>query len=92
MTRIRRGPIRLRLGQVENDISGYLDFGSSGMCLEMKKQLNEREGIIIHSGECYFWPALDFTVERDASSVWRVTSVTEVTEPSFDCTMARQTD
>ena len=85
----RRGPIRLRLGQVENDISGYLDFGSSSMCLEMKKQINQRTVLIHGSGECFFWPALDFTVERDASSVWRVTSVTEVTEPSFDCTKAK---
>jgi len=85
----RRGPIRLRLGQVENDISGYLNFGSTGMCLEMKKQVDQRTVLIHGSADCYFWPALDFTVERDASSVWRVASVTEVTEPSFDCTKAK---
>ncbi len=82
----RRGPIRLRLGQVENDISGYLNFGSTGMCLEMKKQVDQRTVLIHASEDCYFWPLLDFTVERDASSVWRVT---EVTEPSFNCTNAK---
>jgi len=85
----RHGPIRLRLGQVENDISGYLNFGSTGMCLEMKKQIDQRTVLIHGSADCYFWPALDFTVERDASSIWRVTAVSEVTEPSFDCTRAK---
>ena len=85
----RRGPIRVRLGQVENDISGYLNFGSTGMCLEMKKHVDQRTVLIHGSAECYFRPVLDFTVERDASSAWRVTSVTEVTEPSFDCTKAK---
>ncbi len=85
----RRGPVRLRLGQVENDISGYLNFGFSGMCLEMKKQVDQRTVLIHGSAECYFMPLLDFTVERDASSEWRVTSVAEVTEPSFDCTIAK---
>jgi hypothetical protein len=96
----RRGPIRMRLAQVETDVSGYLNFGSTGMCLEIRTQADQRI-VIKSSGDCYFWPDLYFTVERDASSVWRVTSVAEdpterpapiipgATRPSFDCTKAR---
>lgn len=76
----RRSPIIVKMDGVEVDISGYLNFGASGMCLEMKGRVNAKTIIIESSADCYFGPDyyLDFAVEQVAPAAWRVTSVKAV--------------
>jgi hypothetical protein len=71
----RRGPVIVNMGNVRVDISGYLNFPGNGMCLEMKNRIDPKGILITSSADCYFTPDLDFTVDLQDSSQWRVTSV-----------------
>jgi hypothetical protein len=71
----RRGPIYVQLGQVKTDISGYLNFGSTGMCLEMKQRMDKSTIVIESSLECGFFPNLAFRVKLTQPTLWEVASV-----------------
>lgn len=71
----RRGPIFVTMDQIQVDVSGYLDFGASGMCLDMKERVNRKTVVIGSTADCYFEPDIDFIVEEHGSGDWRVTSV-----------------
>jgi hypothetical protein len=71
----RRGPVEVEMGGRKVEISGYLNFATTGMCLEMHARLNAHTIIIESSADCYFDPDLDFTVERITQTVWGVVSV-----------------
>jgi hypothetical protein len=71
----RRGPVRARMGEVDVDLAGYLNFGSTGMCLEMKEHIDGNAIIIESSADCYFIPELEFRVERTLQATWQVTRV-----------------
>lgn len=71
----RRGPVNVKMGEVQIDLAGYLDFGSTGMCLEMKQRVDNKAIIITSSADCYFIPDLDFRVEQIRPTAWEVTSV-----------------
>lgn len=71
----RRGPLEVEMNGLKVDAYGYLSFGMSGMCLEMKRRLNPKTIIIASSADCYFWPELDFTAEQIDSTNWRVKTV-----------------
>ena len=74
----RRGPVRVPMNGLVVDISGYLNFGSSGMCLEVGKRIDSHTVIIRSSADCYFFPDLDFKVREVKSNTWRVGEVTAV--------------
>jgi len=76
----RRGPVNVKMGEVKVDLSGYLNlnFGSAGMCLEMKQRINSSTIVIESSLDCYFIPNLDFRVEQIRPSTWEVSSVKPV--------------
>jgi hypothetical protein len=74
----RRGSVQVDMGGRKVDISGYLNFATTGMCLEMHDRLNASTIIIESSADCYFDPDLDFTVEKVTQTVWRVVSVKAV--------------
>lgn len=58
----RRGPVNVKMGEVQTDLAGYLNFGSTGMCLEMKQRVDAKTIIIASSADCFFFPELDFRV------------------------------
>jgi hypothetical protein len=74
----RRGPVNAKMGEVEIDLSGYLNFGSTGMCLEMKQHIDNNTILIESSADCYFIPDIDFRVEQIRPTAWEVTSVKAV--------------
>jgi hypothetical protein len=74
----RRGTVKVKMGEIEIDLSGYLNFGSTGMCLEMKERTDSNTIVIESSADCLFIPDLDFKVEQAPPGVWRVTSVSAV--------------
>ena len=74
----RRGPVKAKMGELHIDLAGYLNFGSTGMCLEMKEHVDKNSIIIESSADCYFIPDLDFRVERTGQTTWEVTSVKAV--------------
>jgi hypothetical protein len=74
----RPRPLRVRMSGIDVDISGYLDFGESGMCLDMYKRVDSKSIIIRSSADCYFYPNLDFRVEEASPNTWRVVEVNTV--------------
>jgi hypothetical protein len=74
----RRGPAQVDMGGRKVEISGYLNFATTGMCLEMHDRLNASTIVIESSADCYFYPDLEFTVERVTQTVWRVINVKAV--------------
>jgi len=74
----RRGPLEVDMDGLKVDLFGYLSFGVSGMCLEMKKRVDSKTIIIASSADCYFWPDLDFTVEQIDPTIWRVRTIKPV--------------
>jgi len=77
----RRGPVNAKMGEVEIDLSGYLNFGSTGMCLEMKQHIDNNTILIESSADCYLIPDIDFRVEQIRPTAWEVTSVKAVPPP-----------
>ena len=71
----RRGPIFVTMNGIRVDVSGYLDFPGIGMCLEVKERVSSEIVVITGAADCYFYPDIDFRIERIAPSVWKVTSV-----------------
>lgn len=74
----RRGPINVQMNGMQIDISGYLDFGATGMCLEVNKRIDDHTVIIRSSADCYFIPELDFKVQEMSASMWRVAEISAV--------------
>ena len=74
----RRGPIQVEMDGRKVEISGYLNFATTGMCLEMHDRLNAGTIVIESSADCYFYPDLDFTVARVTQTLWRVVNVKAV--------------
>ena len=68
----RRGPIFVTLKEVKVELSGYLQFPGRGMCLEVKERVNRSTVIIATSADCYFYPGVNFVVERISPSAWSV--------------------
>ena len=71
----RRGPVQVDMGGLKVEMSGYLNFATTGMCLEMHDRVNASTIIIASSPDCYFYPDLDLTVKRVSKAVWRVVNV-----------------
>jgi len=71
----RRGPVPVDMNGNKVDISGYLNFGVSGMCLEVNRRIDSKTIIIRSSADCYFYPDLDFRVTETTPTLWRVISV-----------------
>jgi hypothetical protein len=74
----RRRPVIVTMHAVDVDVSGYLNFPGSGMCLEVKERRNNSTVLIASSADCYFKPDIVFTAERVGASGWGVTSVKAV--------------
>jgi hypothetical protein len=74
----RRGPIKVQMNGFTVDISGYLNFGETGMCLEVNKRIDNHTIIIRSSADCYFFPDLDFKVWEVSPNVWHVADVATV--------------
>ena len=73
----RPKPCRAMLGDAEVDLSGYLDFSATGMCLKVKRRV-DGEIIIGSSADCYFTPELEFTMAQVSPRVWQVRKVITV--------------
>lgn len=71
----RRKTVNVTLGELQVNLAGYLDFGSTGMCLEMRRKIDKKTAVIESSADCYFTPNLSFRVEQVQSSMWQVSSV-----------------
>jgi hypothetical protein len=74
----RRGPLEVDMNGLKVDVFGFLSFGMSGMCLEMKQRVDPKTIIVGSSADCYFWPELDFTVEQIDSTIWQVKAIKAV--------------
>jgi hypothetical protein len=71
----RRGPVRVEMDGIDVDLSGYLNFGASGMCLEMDRRVDSKTIVIRSSGDCYFYPQLGFTVHEGSPNLWHVLGI-----------------
>jgi hypothetical protein len=81
----RPGPSILKLNNVEFDISGYLDFSSTGTCLEMKRRTGDGAVIIGSSAACSFnirspvggtsYPDIEFVTRKSAVDLWTILEV-----------------
>jgi hypothetical protein len=71
----RRRPVTVKMGDVSVDVAGYLDFGASGMCLDLRRRINSSTIVINSSADCHFNPDLAFRVEQIQPDVWQVSSV-----------------
>jgi hypothetical protein len=74
----RRGPIQVQMNGLAVDIAGYLNFGGTGMCLEVDKRMDDQTVIIRSSADCYFFPDLDFKVREVSADIWHVVDITAV--------------
>lgn len=71
-----RGPTKVQMNGITVDIAGYLNFGGNGMCLEVRKRIDDRTVVIRSSADCYFFPDLDFKVRQVSADIWRVVDMT----------------
>ncbi|HEY7389018.1 MAG TPA: hypothetical protein VH640_10960 [Bryobacteraceae bacterium] len=74
----RRGQIKVQMNGLAVDIAGYLNFGGTGMCLEVDRRIDDRTVIIRSSADCYFSPELDFKVHEVSADIWHVVDISAV--------------
>ena len=71
-------PIKVQMNGFTVDISGYLNFGETGMCLEVNNRIDNHTIIIRSSADCYFFPDLDFKMREVSPNVWHVANIATV--------------